>query len=93
MKETISLQVWTQEEYLAEGNERIILYDLGIREVPPNNLIARSPIVHVSSLECWHSPPARAFNLNVDGSGKGNLGPIEFGGAIRNSKGDIISLL
>ena len=47
LKETISLQVWTQEEYLAEGNERIFLYDLGIIEVPPNNLIARSSYAHL----------------------------------------------
>ena len=40
LKETISLQQWTQEEYYAEANERIILYDLGVGELPPNNLIA-----------------------------------------------------
>ena len=30
LKETISLQLWMQEEYLAKENERIILHDLGI---------------------------------------------------------------
>ena len=49
LKKTISLQQWTQEEYSAEANERIILYDIGIGELPPNNSISRSVPVPVPS--------------------------------------------
>ena len=49
LKETISLQQWRQQEYSAEANERIILCDLGIGELPPNNSIARSIPAPVSS--------------------------------------------
>ena len=81
-----------QEEYSAEANERMILYDLGIGELPPNNLIAWTLPVHVSNLNYWHAPPAGTFKLNVDGVAKGNLGPTGYGGAIKNPKGYIINL-
>ena len=91
LKETISLQLWMQEEYSTEANERIILYDLGIRELPPNNSIARTPPVHVSSPNCCHDPLAGTFKLNMDGVAKGNPRKTRYGGAIINMKGDIIS--
>ena len=81
-----------QEEYLAAGNERIILQDLGIKELPPNNSIARSSPVHVSNPLFQNAPPAGSFKLNIDGAAKGNPGPAGYGGVIRNSKGSILSL-
>ena len=70
----------------------MILYDLGIGELLPNNSIARTPPAHVSSPNHWQAPPAGTFKLNVDGAAKGNLGPARYGSAIINTKGDIISL-
>ena len=61
LKETISLQQWMKEEFFAEENERIIMYDLGIGELPPNNLIARSIPATVSSPSYWYAPPAGSF--------------------------------
>ena len=46
----------------------------------------------VSSLKSWSAPLFGSFKLNVDGTAKGNLGPIGYGDAIRNLKGDIINL-
>ena len=68
------------------------MYDLGIGELPPNNAMDRSILALVSSSNSWYAPLAGSFKLNVDGAAKGNPGPNGYGGAIRNSKGDIISL-
>ena len=92
LKETITLHQWTQEEFIVEANERIILYDLGIEELPSNNSISCSVLVSVSSSNSWIGPLAGSFKLNVDGATKGNPGPTSYGGAIRNSKGDMLSL-
>ena len=45
-----------------------------------------------SNSNSWIGPPAGSFKLNVNGAAKGNLGPAGYGGTIRNSKGDILSL-
>ena len=47
----------------------------------------------MNSMNSWLRPPASSFKLNFDGATKGNLGPAGFGGAIRNSAGNILSIL
>ena len=49
LKETITLHQWMQEEFIAEENEQIILYDLGIGELPSNNSISCSVPAFVSN--------------------------------------------
>ena len=39
LKETITLHQWTREEFIAEANERIIFYKLGIVELPVNKAL------------------------------------------------------
>ena len=38
LKETITLNQWIQEEFTTEVNERNILYEMGIFELPVNNV-------------------------------------------------------
>ena len=92
MKENTSLHSWSQEEFVAKRNERSILHAFGLEEIPPDNSIARSHPVHVSSPFFRNAPPAGSFKLNVDGAAKGNPRPAGYGGVIRNSKGSILSL-
>ena len=92
MKETITLQSWSQEEFTGERNECSIPQDFGLEEIPPDNSIAHSCLVQVSSPLLWIPPPARTFKINVDGGAKGNPGPAGFGGVIRNPRGSILSL-
>ena len=72
MKETITLQYWSQEEFSAESNEQNILQAFGLEELPPNNSIARLRSVHISSLLLWIPPPSGTFKINFYGAAKGN---------------------
>ena len=92
MKETITLQSWSQEEFVAERNERSILQAFRLEEIPPDNSIARSCPVQVSSPLLWIPPQAGTFKINVDGAAKGNPGLAGYGGVIINSRGSILSL-
>ena len=76
-----------QEEFIAEENEQIILYDLGIGELPSNNSISHSVPASVSSPNSWIGPPAGSFKLNVDGATKGNPRPAVYGGANKEFEG------
>ena len=37
LKESVTLAPWSQEDFTAEENERLILYELGIYELLVNN--------------------------------------------------------
>ena len=92
MKETITLQSWSQEEFAAERNKHSILLAFWLEEILPDNSIARSHPVQVSTPLLWIPPPVGTFKLNIDGVAKGNPGPAGYGGVMRNSKGGILSL-
>lgn len=44
-------------------------------------------------INCWSPPPSRTLKLNFDGSSLGNPGSSGFGGAIRDSNGDIVRVV
>ena len=42
--------------------------------------------------DTWDTPLENMYKLNFDGASKGNPGPTGFGGAIRNSEGNLVGL-
>ena len=44
------------------------------------------------SLDFWQCPLLGDFKINFNGAGKGILGPVVFGGAIRDSLDKILSM-
>ena len=92
LKETINLNIWTQEDFAAEANERQILYEWGIWQFFVNNLRPCNMLNPPRSLDFWKMPPNGAFKCNFDGAAKGNPSSAGYGGAIRDSKGRIINI-
>ena len=68
--------------------EKIILLTLNF-DVSIVPTFYRNPTMHLDSPSHWDPPPENVFKLNFDGASKGNPGRVVFGGAIRNSQGNI----
>ena len=56
------------------------------------NMHPRKMIKTLHSLDFWQCPLVGDFKINFNGAGKGNLGPVGFGGAIRDSSDKILSM-
>ena len=93
LKEIIKLTQWSQEDFISKANKRLILYELGIYELPVNDAYPRSSPNPISSVNFWKRKPEFSFKLNFDGATKGNPGLVGFGRAIRNFDGIILSIL
>ena len=93
LKETITLIHWTHEEFTAEENEIIILYEMGIFELPINNTRFSMMPNSAISVNSWLRPSISSFKLNFDGVTKGNPHPTGFRGALRNLSGIILNML
>ena len=72
--------------------EAKILSNWEINTVPPYIGLPRPPRNQIQSPDQWSPPPQRIFKLNFDGAARGNTRPAGIGGAVRNSKGNILSV-
>ena len=60
--------------------------------LPMNNYCPRASLNPLCSSDLWQFLTSGSFKINFDGAVKGNMGPAEFGGAIMNSKGLVLSI-
>ena len=69
---------------IVEANKRIILYELGIVELPVNNTLTRAAPSSINSSNAWTRPLVGSFKFNFDGVAKGNPVSARFAGAVKN---------
>jgi hypothetical protein len=73
-------------------NECLILnsWQLNLPPLPtsPSTSVSRNP-----SPTHWEAPHSRYHKLNFDGASKGNPGPVGYGVAIHNNKGEILHII
>lgn len=91
IQETLSTKCWTQEDFPSLPQEQAIWNNWQIKIKIPNSSQGNSAI-HQASPSSWSPPPLSSFLLNFDGASKGNPGNTGYGGAIRNSQGNPLTI-
>ena len=92
IKEMLGLKRWGSSNLRARLEEMVILRNWEICSVPECVGNIGEGDRDDNSLVIWETPPTNIFKLNFDGVSKGNTGPAGFGGAIRNSEGNMVGL-
>jgi len=90
LKESLLISAWSTQDFQASASELKILQNWGINLKKLQSTHQRDATIHSSSPDRWQPPLAGSYKLNFDGAAKGNPGQAGFGGAIRNSQGEIL---
>jgi hypothetical protein len=91
IKETINLHPWMDQDWICPTNELIILNAWKLHLSPSLS----SPLPGSTSKiipSHWEAPQVGYHKINFDGASKGNPGPVGYGAAIHNNKGEILHL-
>lgn len=86
IEETISLKTWYQEDLPTTPQEQSIWANWNLQWNQAQLIKGKKP-PRSHSPEKWIPPPMHMYQLNFDGTSKGNRGNSGFGGIFRDHKG------
>eukprot|EP00253_Pinus_taeda_P031183 PITA_31183 len=91
IQETLSIKHWASEDFPTNQQEQSIWSNWQIN-LHSTQVSQVNAVIHQVSPSRWTPPPLNTYLLNFDGASKGNPGNTGYGGAIRNSQGQPLTI-